>query len=240
MRPTKLARVEPEESRRRLVEARIVLLFSPELCVGSDPLEALEASLASVDVVQIRPKPLVAGLPTRAPASARDVHAWGLRVLDLLAAHPAREVLLVVDDRVDVAAVLADRGCAGVHLGQDDTPVEIAREFLGPDALIGLSTHDQGQIARAEAQPVDYLGFGPVHATRTKGYGRGLGAEAACAASRASSRPLFAIGGIDAQNVSALAPVGRIAVGSAILAAADPERAARELRAALLAGSGSR
>jgi thiamine-phosphate pyrophosphorylase len=223
---------DPLALRLRLGEARVMLLFTPELCGEHEPLAALEAALPSTDVVQIRPKPLASR--SAAPCSARESYEWGLRVLDLCRARAGRHVLVVIDDRVDVAAALAEQGCAGVHLGQDDAPPELARALLGAEALIGWSTHDARQVASSWEHPVDYLGFGPVHATRTKGYGRGLGAEAAWIASSASPVPLFAIGGIDATNVADLGRVGRIAVGSAILAAPDPARAAGELRELLL------
>lgn len=223
---SKRAERDPDR-RRRLGEARLMLLFTPELCAGREPLAVLAAALPWIDVVQIRPKPLAS--PGPAPCGARESYDWGRRVLELCAALPGRGALVVIDDRVDVAAALADEGCAGVHLGQDDLPPELARELLGPAALIGWSTHGAGEVAAAWQQPVDYLGFGPVHATSTKGYARGLGAEAAWVASTASPVPLFAIGGIDAVNVAELGRVGRIAVGSAILSARDPALAAREL-----------
>jgi thiamine-phosphate diphosphorylase len=122
-----------------------------------------------------------------------------------------------------------------VHLGADDAPPELARALLGPEALIGLSTHGAADVVRATELPVDYLGFGPIHATATKGYARGLGSEAAWIAAQASAYPLFPIGGIDATNASELAGVGRAAVGSALLSAPDPARAARELAGLLRA-----
>lgn len=218
---------DPTELRRRLGEARLMLLFTPELCGGRDPLAVLEAALPWVDVVQVRPKPLATR--SLAPCEARACHEWGQRVLDLCAGSAGRDTLVVIDDRVDVAAALADRDCAGVHLGQDDASPELARAQLGPAALIGWSTHDAREVASAWERPVDYLGFGPVYATDTKGYARGLGAEAAWVASEASPVPLFAIGGIDRTSVAELGRVGRIAVGAAILSAPDPARAASEL-----------
>jgi thiamine-phosphate pyrophosphorylase len=115
-------------------------------------------------------------------------------------------------------------------------PCALAREFLGPEALIGLSTHDMAQVARSLDEPVDYLGFGPVHATRTKGYERGLGCEASWIASSAAHVPVFPIGGVELANIQELARVGRAALSSAVLAAADPGRAARELRELLALG----
>ena len=135
------------------------------------------------------------------------------------------------------AARAAGARVDGVHLGQGDGSVLRARTALGPDALIGLSTHDAAQVVLAGDEPVDYLGFGPVHATATKGYARGLGSEAVWIASQATHLPVFPIGGIDARNAGELEDVGRAAVGAALLAADDPPRAARELRA-LLSGEG--
>src|SRR5262249_51136332 len=140
----------------------------------------------------------------------------------------------ILDDRVDVALDLGDAGCDGVHLGQDDCPSVLARELLGPDALIGLSTHDASQVGAAWDLPVDYLGFGPVYATATKGRARGLGPGAAWIAWDASHLPVFPIGGIDATNAADLSRVGRAAVGAAILGAEHPDRAARELRSLLV------
>lgn len=211
-----------------------MLVFTPEVCgVPSDAtdraaapaLERLTAALPHVDVVQVRPKAVGEDGRT-ALTTARAAYAWTERVLDLIGgAGP----LVLVNDRVDVAAALYAAGCAGVHLGADDCPPSIARTFLGPEPLIGWSTHAAADVARADDEPVDYVGFGPIHATPTKGYDAGLGAEAAWIAAGASSRPLFAIGGIDATNVDQLAQVGRVAVGAAILATDDPGRAAREL-----------
>lgn len=225
------SRLDPQRTRELVARARLMLLFSPDLCGTRDPLATLEAALPSIDAVQIRPKPVNVEHARSAPCLARDTFDWCARVLALV---DPEKTLVLVDDRVDVAAALLDHGCAGVHLGQDDCPVSIAREMLGPDPIVGFSTHSMQQVVEASELAVDYLGFGPVHATRTKGYARGLGPEACWLASRGTSLPVFAIGGIDATNIGELARVGRAAVGSAILCADDPARAARELRALLV------
>jgi len=220
--------------RDRLRAARLYLLFSPAACGGRDPLEVLEAALPHVDLVQVRIKELAARTePTRATSEARATFEWTEKVLELVALHAELEVPVLVDDRADVARSLLERGCAGVHLGQDDAPPRWTRELLGPEPLIGLSTHSIAQVAAALDEPVDYLGFGPIHATSTKGYARGLGGETGWIASQASALPVFPIGCIELANVSELESIGRAAVSSAILAAADPARAARELRMAL-------
>jgi thiamine-phosphate diphosphorylase len=208
-----------------------MLLFTPELCSPpGDPWTVLERALPYVDVVQVRVKDRASG-----QGQARGALDWSLRVHRHLARTEPR-ALVLVNDRVDVAAALAEHGIDGVHLGTDDSPPELARALLGPEALIGLSTHSPADVAAAEELPVDYLGFGPVHPTATKGYARGLGSEAAWIAARACSRPLFPVGGIDATNAAELTEVGRAAVGRAILAAPDPAEAARAI--ALLLASG--
>jgi thiamine-phosphate pyrophosphorylase len=214
------------EALQRLSRARLCLLFTPELLPAADPLAALESALPHIDLLQVRPK----APGSRAGAQARATHDWALRVIDLLAVHPDCPLVLTVNDRVDVAMALREKGIAGVHLGEDDTPPAMARELLGQDALIGLSTHDLDAVIEANEQPVNYLGFGPIHATQTKGYLQGLGSELAWIAHGASSLPLFPIGGIDASNAGELNRIGRAAVSSSVLCASDPGAAARELR----------
>lgn len=226
-----------QEARDRLREARLCLLFTPELLPGGSPMAALEAALPHIDVLQIRPK----ALGSRAGGEARATHDWTLAVIDLIRASGSQVTLvLTVNDRVDVAMALASKGVAGVHLGQDDMPAARARELLGEDALLGLSTHTLEQVGAAIEAPIDYLGFGPVHATGTKGYSAGLGSELAWIAASSSPLPLFPIGGIDSTNAGELSRIGRAAVSSAILCACDPAHTARELRALLSASSQGR
>lgn len=228
------------ELRRRLADARLYLVFTPEIVASGDPLAVLEAALPHVDLVQVRPKPPESGLdplrpaPKPAVSDARAVHEWTLQVLELCG-RLRSEALVIVNDRVDVARSLLERGVAGVHVGQEDTPPRVARELLGTSALIGLSTHTSAQVVAALDEPVDYVGFGPVRATATKGYGRGLGTEQAWIASLAATVPLFPIGGIGLAEAAELSEVGRAAVSSAILNAPDPAAAARALREALSA-----
>lgn len=209
-----------------------MLLFTPTLCRGGDPLAVLATVLPLVDVVQVRLKH--PEHPDWA-APAAELLRWTESVLECVRALGLKGdegPLVFVNDRVDVARVLGAR-VAGVHLGADDCPPAVARELLGPEALLGLSTHNMRQVARAQEQPLDYLGFGPIFPTATKGYTSGLGPEAAWIADTASELPLFPIGGIDGTNATELAQVGRAAVSSALLGAEDPARAAGELRALL-------
>ena len=209
-----------------------MLIFTPELAGERDALALLDEVLEHVDIIQVRPKAL--GADSSGPCEARAALVWARRVLELVARRPALDIPVLVDDRVDVALALRPEGLAGVHLGQSDTPARVARELLGQDALIGLSTTNAQQVAEASETGVDYLGYGPTFASPTKGYELGRGAEGAWVASQASGVPLFAIGGIDESNVCQLGAVRRIAVGSAILSARDPALAAERIRSLLL------
>lgn len=224
------------ERRARLRDAHLMLLFTPELCGAREPEEVLRALLPEVDVVQVRCKPSadtprLPGAPGP-PAEARASLDWTRRTL-ALCAELERPPLVLVDDRVDVALALRAEGCAGVHLGRGDLDPLAARALVGDELLLGLSTHDVGQVVVADEAQVDYVGFGPVFATATKGYARGLGPDTAWIANVGAGLPLFPIGGIDLTNAHALAQVGRAAVSSALLGADDPAQAARLLREAL-------
>jgi len=224
----------------QLGDARLLLIFTPEVVGDGDPMERLELLLPFVDIVQVRPKPvaseLAAGLSAGPPAEARATYEWTERVLKLVKQAELEEEarpLVIVNDRVDVAMALADAGCAGVHLGESDLPPKEARAMLPEGLLIGLSTHDMAGVVKSHDEPVDYLGFGPVFASQTKGYSNARGPERAWVASEAASVPLFAIGGITSTNAGELESVGRVAVASALLSADDPAAQAQSLRAAL-------
>jgi len=136
--------------------------------------------------------------------------------------------LFLVNDRIDLAlAVDAD----GVHLGQGDLPPAIARRLLGPDRLIGRSTHALSQLQQAIADGCDYVGVGPVNATPTKPGRDPVGLAYVEQAVAHSSIPFFAIGGIEAANLAAVQATGaeRVAVVRAITEAQDPAAATREL-----------
>jgi len=189
---------------------------------GGPGLEAfLDAALrGGVDVVQLRDKTLDDdGLV----AAARTFRA----------AADAHGALFVLNDRPDlVAACAAD----GVHVGQDDMAPAAARSIVGPDLIVGRSTHAPEQGAAADADPeVDYLAVGPVHATPTKPGRPAAGLEYVAWAAANVTTPWFAIGGIDAATLPAVVARGatRIVVVRSIGDAADPEAAARALRSGL-------
>jgi thiamine-phosphate pyrophosphorylase len=144
----------------------------------------------------------------------------------------ANGVPLMINDHPEL---VVSAGADGVHLGQDDVPVAEARSLLGEDRIIGLSTHDPAQIDAAEHAVADYIGVGPVHTTPTKPGRPAVGTELVAYARRRSSRPFFAIGGIDSANLATVLEAGaeRVAVVRAITESADPEQAARRLRTIL-------
>jgi thiamine-phosphate pyrophosphorylase len=140
--------------------------------------------------------------------------------------------LFIVNDRPDIARLA---GADGVHLGQTDLPPAAARAVLGPEGIIGLSTHNVEQARQAVADGVDYIGVGPMFPTATKGYAEGLGPRYIRDAASVADRPLVAIGGITPERIPELlaAAPGRrliIAVSSAVLKAPDVEAAVRQLK----------
>ena len=141
-------------------------------------------------------------------AAARDVLAWTEMIV-----RRAGDAWVIVNDRVDIAMVART---GHVHLGQDDLPVLEARALLGPDAVIGLSTHTPEQIDEAFGLPVDYVAVGPVFGTHTKATGYdpvGLaGVRQAHAAAHAAGVPLVAIGGITLDTAAEVIAAGASAV----------------------------
>jgi thiamine-phosphate pyrophosphorylase len=146
------------------------------------------------------------------------------------AAADAHGALFILNDRPDlVEACDAD----GVHVGQDDDTPAAARALVGPDRIVGRSTHAPAQADAADADPdVDYMAVGPVHATPTKPGRPAAGLDYVAYAARTVSKPWFAIGGLDAHSLPAAVEAGarRAVVVRAITEADDPEAAARELR----------
>jgi thiamine-phosphate pyrophosphorylase len=206
-----------DDRRQRLQAARLYLVCDDR----SD--EFLEAALGGgVDIVQLRIK----------ERSDAEIVTAARRFAAACKRHGA---LFVLNDRPDLArAAAAD----GVHVGQDDLPAAQARELVGADLLVGLSTHTPEQIDAAAGAPVDYIGVGPVHETPTKPGRPAVGLELVRYAAAGVGVPFFAIGGITCANASAVHHAGatRIAVVRALTEAADPRRAATALREQIAGG----
>jgi thiamine-phosphate pyrophosphorylase len=187
---------------------------------GGDPEPLLRAALSGgVDIVQLREKAL----------PRREIELAALTFRRLCDTYSA---LFIVNDDPELArACNAD----GVHVGQDDTPAAEARELLGPEAVIGLSTHSEEQIAASAEAPIDYISVGPVWETPTKEGRPGVGLELVSHAAESASHPYFAIGGIDPTNAGQVVEAGarRLGVVRAIRDADAPTAAAESLRVAL-------
>jgi thiamine-phosphate pyrophosphorylase len=205
--------------RERLRTARLYLVCEA-MPRGEEPEALLEAALdGGVDIVQLREKEL----------GRRQIERSARTFRRLCDTHSA---LFIVNDDPYLARSC---GADGVHVGQDDVAAGEARRILGPDAIVGLSTHSREQLAAAEAEPVDYVSVGPVWETPTKEGRPGVGLELVEHAAESTAHPFFAIGGIEPGNAPAVVAAGarRLGVVRAIRDAADPTRAAGELRAAL-------
>jgi len=210
--------------RERLRTARLYFVCDarPE---GRDLEALLRAALSGgVDIVQLREKQLGRVEIERAADTFR-------RVCDTYSAP-----FIVNDDPELARACDAD----GVHIGQDDGSVAQARELLGPDALIGLSTHSEEQIAAAADADVDHISVGPIWETPTKAGRPAVGLDLVAHAAEHAPHPFFAIGGIDPGNAAAVVAAGatRLCVVRAIRNAGDPTVVAESLRRTLGAAPG--
>ncbi|TYT63746.1 thiamine phosphate synthase [Natrialba swarupiae] len=205
---------------------RTYLVTQESLSSGRSTVEIVrEAIDGGIDAVQLREK----------DTDTRWRYELGLELRELTA---AAGVDLIVNDRVDVAtAIDAD----GVHVGQSDLPVAIARDLLGPDAIVGCSTSTVEQAERAEADGADYLGVGTIYGTTSKDDAvekDGVGPKRVAEIADAVSIPIVGIGGVTADNAGPVAEAGAagVAVISEITTATDPSRATARLAAAVESG----
>lgn len=203
----------------RTFDLRLYVVLDPAVAGGRSIVEiARQAIAGGATMLQLRDK----------RSSDRDVLATATAIADLC--RTAR-VPFIVNDRVDIAWA---SGAAGVHLGHDDLPPAVARRLLGNNAVIGMSAGNPAELATALPAHPDYLGVGPMYATRTKSDAGAPVGPAMIRALReaAPATPLVGIGGITAENAAAVLAAGAdgIAVVSAVVAAQDVEAATRALR----------
>lgn len=225
---------EPSEGagnlrRERLRTARLYFVCEARPN-GDDPEPLLRAALdGGVDIVQLRDKEADTKVIERSADTFR-------RICDTYG------VPFILNDDPELAmSVRAD----GVHIGQDDMPVEEARRIIGPNHLLGLSTHSEEQIREAHETvrggiPIDHISVGPIHETPTKAGRPAVGLELIRYAASTSTLPFFAIGGIDPENVLEVLQAGarRLCVVRAIRDAYDPTAVAASLRRAFAAVGG--
>ncbi|MFH0771564.1 MAG: thiamine phosphate synthase [Candidatus Omnitrophota bacterium] len=193
-----------------------VIIGGKDLAGGDLADIAKRAVRGGADVIQLREK----------QASARDIVRLGLVVKKAI---QDTKALFIINDRPDIALAV---GADGVHLGQDDLPVEAARLILGKDKIIGLSTHSIAQALEAQKRGADYIGVGPIFSTPTKPDYKPVGLNLVKQVKNKVNIPFVAIGGIDETNIDEVVDAGacRVAVVRAVCRAKDVEAAARSLK----------
>lgn len=207
--------LQTQFARDRLAGRSLYLLITEDLCHhGSGP--ALRGAMqGGVGIVQLREKKV----------NDRELVSKGRRIRDW-----TREsnVLFIMNDRPDLA-VLTEAD--GVHVGQDELTVKDARRIIGPDKLVGVSTHTIEQARQAVLDGADYIGVGPVFPSTTKQFDAFAGLDFVKQVAAEIRLPFYAIGGIHQENIEAVVAAGatRVAVSSAICNAADPLAAATAL-----------
>lgn len=226
----------PVPPRERLANARLYLCTDARRDKG-DLAKFAEAALAGgVDIIQLRDK----GSPGEKQFGPLEAKAELGALAELKAAARRHNALVAVNDRADVAFAA---GADVLHLGQNDLPPWYARRLLGPDVVIGRSTHNRAQAGLAAIdEHLDYFCTGPVWNTPTKPTRTASGIDLVRSTAESHpTRPWFAIGGIDDQRLPEVLEAGatRIVVVRAITAADDPEAAARSLKQRLLDNAGS-
>jgi thiamine-phosphate pyrophosphorylase len=199
------------------IDFRVYLVTDRKLCPGGDIPGTVEKALdGGVRAVQLREKDLPGGELFRlAERMRRITEGYGARLL--------------INDRADVAMAV---GADGVHLGVLSIPPREARRLLGPNASIGCSAHNAEELREAEEGGADFVTFGPVYPTPSKGpFGPPVGISALSSACRTAGIPVFAIGGVGTGNLEEVVRAGSfgIALISGIVAAPDPRAAAAAL-----------
>lgn len=206
-------------ARQRLQGARLYVLLTGSQCVATLDWIIAEAVAGGAHMVQLREKDKS---DRELLERARQVRQWTRQA----------SVLFIVNDRADIARLVeAD----GVHLGQDDLPAKEARRILGPDAIIGVSTHNLEQLRQAVLDGASYVGIGPTFPSGTKDFAELAGLEFVRQAMAETTLPAFVIGGVNAQTIDAAVAAGarRVAVSGVIAQAEDPRAVAATLLAAL-------
>lgn len=207
-------KLKEQYNKLKLSDKKLYLVTNSDNFETEDAfLDAVASALqGGVEIIQLREKNM----------SAKKILEIGKKIKQLCLQY---DTTFIVNDRIDIAALLeAD----GVHLGQDDLDVKSAREILGANAIIGISTHAPEQALEAVENGADYIGVGPVFETPTKEGRIPVGLEYVGWASKNIEIPAFAIGGIDLENVETVVNAGlsRVAVVRSIINANSPQIAA--------------
>lgn len=205
--------------KRQLKNCRLYVIIDEKTAAGRSLAGIARKAIAGgVDIIQLRPMP---------ETLAKEISGIAGSIRNIA---KKAGCLFIINDRVDIAyATDAD----GVHLGQGDLPIETARAVLGPDKIVGISTHSVKQAIKAQKEGADYISVGPVFRTPTKAEYAPVGLGLIEKISARIKIPFFAIGGINQDNVNKVIAMGahRIAVVRAVINASDIEKAAVNLRA---------
>ena len=217
--PVPAANLSMNESDAPLELPRLYAILDPSQLKGISELEAARRlSEAGVKLIQYRDK----------HASSRRLCMTALKLAEIVS---GVEGDLIVNDRPDIAFLA---GASGVHVGQEDIPLESVRSILGEDAVIGLSTHTLEQVREGEQTSADYLAFGPIFATQSKDHPDVVvGLEGLRMAREATTKPLVAIGGITLETAPQVLAAGAdsVAVIRDLIGVEDiGERAGRYLQ----------
>ena len=184
---------------RKLSSPTLYPIIDADVCAqrGHDPLALAEACLrGGARVLQLRAKQAAGGaLLALADALVSATRPW--------------DALVIVNDRADIARMA---GAAGVHVGQDDLPVEDVRRLLPAPAIVGVSTHDARQLDAALLSTADYVAVGPIYGTATKDTGYDAGGLDLIRGAAGRGKPVVAIGGITLERAAAVAAAGAAAL----------------------------
>lgn len=211
------------ERKRRFAAVDLYPVTCEPLSEGRSDLEVLAAVIAGgARIVQLREKEY----------GSRDLYALALKFREITA---AAGVLLVINDRLDIALAVGADGC---HLGQEDLPLEAARR-IAPDLLLGASSHSPAEALAAERADADYVNIGPIFPTGTKPLTSPiLGVEAIAPIASCLTVPFTVMGGIHRENIGSVVAAGarKVAVVTAVTRAPDMAAAVRDLRQRIQAG----
>lgn len=203
-------------ARERFADVRLYVLVTESLCSGPWQRVVRQVIEGGADCIQLREKTMPdAELVRRAREAADTCRESG--------------VLFIVNDRPDIARL---SGADGVHLGRDDLPVADARRILGPDSMVGVSTHTMEQALGVAAEAPDYIAVGPMFASATKPQDHVPGRALLAGVCAETSIPLVPIGGIDGETIASVLRAGarRVCVCSAVIGQSDIAKAAGELK----------
>jgi len=214
------------QSRQQLAEVRLCVLISGGNCRASLEWIIKEAAAGGARMIQLREKSLS---DREFLELAREGRRWTSEA----------GVPFIVNDRPDIAR-LAEAD--GVHLGQNDLPVKEARRILGPDRLIGVSTHTLDQVRQAILDGANYIGVGPTFPSGTKEFDNFPGLDFVGQVTNETTLPAFVIGGVSPENIEKITAAGgqRVAVGQAICQSPNSRRAAEEMVRALIQSQGQK